>query len=139
MFHLRRVALQVVILVLLLASAQAFASRAGAGAEWCDTDPLVLIRTPHGALVPVFVNTGAQGVLHQPAVLLASMTYTVSPAPGGGTLVHLSVVVPDDLIASSFPTRTVASTGPLGTGRIYHSSYGVSGEAMMLVFTLGIP
>src|SRR2546423_611351 len=79
MERLRRIVVAVVLGCCLLLSAQLAAPGASAGAQWCDTDPVVVIITPSGVLVPLFVNNGAQGVEHQPAVLLASMPYTVTP------------------------------------------------------------
>lgn len=130
------------LLVIPLAFALLFAGAAApaAAAEWCDTDPLVLIATPGGALVPVYVTTGALGVEHLPAVLAASIAYTAQPvASGTATLVHLEVVVPDDAFDAHFPTRTVASTGPLATGTIYASAEGFSGTRMATTFTLDVP
>lgn len=111
-----------------------------AAAEWCDTDPLVLIQTPGGMLVPVFVTSGALGIEHQSAVLLVHMDYSTEAVEGGtATLVHLDVIVPDDLLDKHFPTRTVASTGPLATGTIYARASGYSGQAMTLTFKLNVP
>jgi hypothetical protein len=137
MERLRRIVVAVVLGCCLLLSAQLAAPGASAGAQWCDTDPVVVIITPSGVLVPLFVNNGAQGVEHQPAVLLASMPYTVTPVDGG-TEVHLNVTVPNDLFARGFPTRSVVSTGPLGTGTVYATAYGVSGKPMQLTFTLDV-
>jgi hypothetical protein len=121
---------------LILALAPASAS----AAEWCDTDPLVLIKTPGGALVPVYVTSGALGTEHLPAVLLASIAYSTDAGAGGtATIVHLTVMVPGDLLDSHFPTRTVASTGPLATGAIYASATGYSGQIMRLTFGLDVP
>ena len=126
--------------VSLLAAAPVWTPATLAGAQWCDTDPLVLIETPGGATVPVYVTNGALGTEHLPAVLLAAMTYTASPTDGGSaTLVKLDVVVPDDEFASHFPTRSVASTSPMATGAIYASTTGYSGEVMRLVFKLDVP
>ena len=137
MERLRRVVAAVVLGCCLLLTAQLTAPSASAGAQWCDTDPVVVIVTPGGALVPLFVNNGAQGAVHLPAVLLARMPYTVAPI-AGGTEVHLSVTVPNDLFAKGFPTRSVVSTGPLGTGTIHAAAYGVSGQPMLLTFTLDV-
>lgn len=110
-----------------------------AGAEWCDTDPLVVIRTPRGMLVPVYVTSGALGIEHQPAVLLAAIDYTVKSLGVSGTQVRMTVRVPDDAFATSFPTRTVASSGPFATGIVYDRADGVSGEDMVMTFTLDVP
>jgi hypothetical protein len=119
------------------------ASPARAGAEWCDTDPLVLVRTPAGNLVPVFTLVGAQGTEHLAAALAASLLYTAATteeAPGGrATRVTLSVLVPDDLAGRTFPVRAAASTGPLASGIVYAAATGVSGRALTLNFTLAVP
>ncbi len=103
--------------------------------QWCDNDPPVVIRTPGGALVTVYVTNGALGVQHLPAVELASIATDVSPA-GGGTRVRMRVLVPDDPFASGFPTRTVVSTGPFATGTIHARASGSSGQPMAMTFTL---
>jgi hypothetical protein len=122
------------------AIALALAPARAAAAEWCDTDPLVLINTPGGALVPVYVTNGALGAEHLAAVQLANMTYSVQPtANGSATLVHLNVVIPNDVFATHFATRSVASSGPLATGTLYDSASGFSGQAMTLTFTLDVP
>ncbi len=111
-----------------------------AAEEWCDTDPLVLIVTPGGAVVPVYVTTGALGTAHQPATVAAVITYSARPTGDAlGTIVQLSVAVPDDAFGRGFATRTVASTGPLGTGTIYGRASGASGGPMALTFTLDTP
>jgi hypothetical protein len=118
----------------------AFAPARVAAAEWCDTDPLVLITTPGGAVVPVYVTNGALGAEHLATVQLAAMTYTTQPtANGRATLVHLDVRIPDDVFASHFATRSVASSGPLATGDIYANASGFSGQTMTLTFTLNVP
>ena len=111
-----------------------------AAAEWCDTDPLILVETPGGALVPIFVTTGALGVEHLLAATLATIHYTAVPAAqSGATDVEIRVLVSGDIFDDRFPTRTVASTGPLGTGAIYARDEGRSGKAMVMRFTLPTP
>jgi hypothetical protein len=116
---------------------------AKAGAEWCDTDPLVLVQTPGGAIVPVFILVGAQGLEHLPAALAASLlatSHTVETTLGGrATDVTLQVTVPDDLFARGFPTRATVSSGPLGSGKIHAKAEGKSGTTMILRFTLPVP
>jgi hypothetical protein len=113
---------------------------AGAGEEWCETDPVVAVRTPAGNVVPVFVLTGAAGLEHLPAAQAASYAYTVQSLAGGAaTRVRLEVRVPTVPVGAPFPTRATASTGPLGTGTVLDSATGSSGEAMRLTFTLGVP
>ena len=111
-----------------------------AAAEWCDTDPLIVVVTPGGTLVPIFVTNGALGIEHLLAATLASIGYTAVPgAQPGATDVEIRVLVQDDLFGEHFPTRTVASTGPLGTGAIYARAESRSGQAMVMRFTLPIP
>src|SRR5688500_14139520 len=109
----------------------------GASAEWCEFDPLVLVVTPGGAIVPVFVTNGAQGLEHLLAAQLAEMRHTVYPdKSGAATLVRLQVLIRGDLFGKDFPTRSTASTGPLATGTILARASGVSGETMVLIFVL---
>lgn len=134
---MRRVLAAGVVAMVLLS---AIAPSASAIAVWCDQDPLVLVETPHGVLVPVYVTSGALGIEHLPAVLLAAISYSVKPTDSGrATLVQMDVVVPDDAFGSHFQTRVTASTGPMATGTIYDITYGYSGEVMRLVFKLDIP
>ncbi|HEX2033572.1 MAG TPA: hypothetical protein VHS99_05255 [Chloroflexota bacterium] len=112
---------------------------AGAGAEWCECDPLVVVATPGGALVPVFVTNAGLGLLHLAAVQLAQLTYTVTPVPNGQqTQVNLRVLIPNDLFGE-FPTRSTASSGPLRTGTIYATAQGHCGQPLHLTFTLNVP
>ncbi len=134
---MRRFLLAVIMVVALLST---LAPGTSAGAKWCEEDPLVLIETPGGSTVPVYVTIGALGTEHLVAVLLATISYTAKPTDGGrGTQVHLDVVVPDDAFGSHFETRAAASTGPMVTGTIYDTTYGYSGEVMRLVFKLDVP
>src|SRR5689334_1446889 len=98
---------------------------------WCDGDPVVAIVTAGGAIVPLFVTSSGLGVQHLPAVLLAAISYTTEATDGGtATLVKLRVVVPGDLFDQHFATRSVVSTGPLGTGTVHGSTSGFSGDVM---------
>ena len=114
-----------------------------AAAEWCDTDPLVLITTPGGNIVPVYVLVSAAGIEHLPAVQVASILYTTvavaARAGGQATRVTLTVTVPDDAFATGFPTRATASSGPLASGTVYDQTYGTSGRPMTLRFTPPLP
>lgn len=131
------------IVLVLLGAFLGPAAPARAAAEWCDTDPLLLIRTPGGQLVPVFILVGAQGAEHLPAAqaasLLATSDATEATAGGRATRVTVTVVVPNDPFGQGFPTRAAASTGPLGTGTVYATAERVAGAPMTLRFTLAIP
>lgn len=113
---------------------------ADASAQWCEEDPLVVIQTPGGSLVPLYVTNGALGAEHLPAVLAAGIGYTVkSVESGGATLVKVQVQVPDDLYGYQFETRSTVSTGPLKTGAIYATTQGFSSQVMQLEFKLQTP
>jgi len=108
--------------------------------EWCDTDPLLVIRTPGGSLVPVYVNTGARGVEHLVAAQTARLAYSASTIPGTtATKVKLTVLVSPDVFGSSFETRAGVSTGPFQTGTVFATGSGHSGDPMNLQFALPIP
>jgi hypothetical protein len=109
-----------------------------AGDQWCETDPLVGVRTPAGTLVPLFVTTEARGLEYLPYVLLASITSSSSQA-GGGTNVQVSVTVPSGPFLPRFETRSTVSTGPLKTGAVLASTSGYSQRAMNLQFRLDVP
>ena len=112
-------------------------------AEWCDTDPLLLIRTPDGGVVTAYLLVGALGAQHLPAALAASLLAAAEPleATEGGRAMRVTatITVPDDLFASGFPTRAIVSSGPLGTGTVYAHVEGTSGAPMRLRFTLPTP
>ena len=108
--------------------------------EWCDSDPILLIRTPAGNLVPVYYLTGVQGTTNLVGGLLGNLSasYTVEPAKGG-TRVAVRVTVPNGLLGATYATRLKASSGPLGTGTVYGATTGTSGEAMQVQFSLPVP
>ncbi len=131
------------LVAVLLVAALGPVAPARAAAEWCDTDPLLLIVTPGGTVVPVFILVGARGAEHlaaaQGASLLATSGTAEATAGGRATRVTVTVSVPNDPFGDNFPTRAAAGAGPLGTGIVYASSSGVSGASMTLRFTLPIP
>ncbi len=110
---------------------------ASAGEQWCEDDPLVVITTPGGAQVPIYVTSAALGLDHLPAVQQATISYTAKAA-GSSTLVQMNVTIPDDLFDSHFATRTTASTGPLATGTVLATASGFSGAAMNMQFMLDV-
>ncbi len=114
---------------------------AGAGDEWCESDPVVPVTTPKGNVLVVYVLTGAAGMEHLPAVLAAEYRYTATAARGGtSTLVELDVLVPAGVTGGGpFATRSAASTGPLKSGTLLASTTGWSGKPMRLRFELGVP
>ena len=130
-----------VAMVLALLPAVTLAPAASAASdEWCDLDPIVVIRTPGGNLVPLYHTDGVQGLKHQPALLVAKVSYTVQPVDGGQkTLVTMDVTLPEGLWGRDFATRTVISTGPMGTLRVLGRAQGQSGRPMRVQFTLDTP
>jgi hypothetical protein len=123
-----------------LVLALALVPAAAASAEWCEYDPLVVISTPGGATVPVYVTSGALGTEHLAAVMSAAISYSATSAEGGeATVVRMTVLIPDDEFASHFATRSVVSTGPLKTGLLLAEATGFSGQAMPLQFKLAVP
>ena len=133
------------LVIALVVSVAIFGStpRAVGAAEWCDTDPVLVIETPGGALVTVYLLVGALGAEHLPAAqaasLLAANETVKSVAGGQATRVTVTVTVPDDPFASGFPTRATVSSLPLGSGVVYDATEGTSGAPMTLRFTLPIP
>jgi hypothetical protein len=106
---------------------------------WCDTDPILVIHTPAGSLVPVYVDVGAQSLLFTPDTLLGSLVLSysaISTSGGAGTKVTVVVTVPPSLLNPSFATRATVSTGAFGTGTIYATASGVSGDPMTSKFQL---
>ena len=113
---------------------------AQAGEQWCETDPLVVITTPGGALVPVCVTNGAAGLEHLLLVQLAEMSYTAARVDGTkATLVKLLVTVPTGWGGQRFATSSVVSTGPFKTGMVLGAATGQSGKPMRIEFKLGTP
>jgi hypothetical protein len=112
----------------------------GASEEWCEYDPVVLVTTPGGIPVPVYLLVGAAGVEHLPLVIAAQHSYVIEAGGGGrATQVRLQVLVPNRLDGGVFATRVTASTGPLGTGTILGTTTGTSGSPMTLRFKLDVP
>lgn len=114
--------------------------KAAAIAVWCEDDPPVVIETPAGGLVTVWVTNGVLGVEHLPAAQLARISYSVESISGGtATRVTMGVVIPGDLFASRFATRSVVSTLPARGGTVLADADGHSGESMRLKFVLDVP
>lgn len=106
---------------------------------WCDTDPPVIITTPAGNHVVVYVFDG--GPVQEAAYLLTpTVSYSVqSTANGTATGVHLTVLVQSDSLTGSYAMTSQVWSGPGGTGIKYAEGSGVSGTAVPLHFTLNTP
>lgn len=115
------------------------ASVAMASDGWCDTDPILVIQTPAGRPVPVYVDVGAQSLLVSPNTLLGSivLSYTAVPTRDAeATSVTAVIRVPPSALEPSFATRNIISTGAFGTGTIYAYAPGRSGNPTALTFSL---
>ncbi len=110
---------------------------ANACATYCEWDPVVLIVTPGGHVVPVFDSVWTQYPT-QLGVPLES--YTVSRAYRNGTpvtIVDMKIYVAAGLLFK-FPTTDEVTTGLLGSGTVLASAYGSSGTPVELKFTLPV-
>jgi hypothetical protein len=129
------VAVSVVLLLLTGSVRDSYASE-----EWCEYDPVVLVTTPGGSIIPVYLLIGAAGLENLPLVTAAQHSRIVEPTDmGRATLVQLEVLVPRRLGGGTFATRVTASTGVHATGTILDTETGLSGEPMPLKFKLGVP
>jgi hypothetical protein len=116
------------------------AGDASAGLQWCEADPAVVIATPRGSTVVVYLTNGVEGVQRAPSALTAETSYTAEPTPDGqGTHVHLFVLTRSYAFDSDFAVYSVASSGPSKTGTIYDAAEGRSDTPVELVFDLPVP
>lgn len=124
------------LLVIMLAGAtQAPVALASDG--WCDTDPILVIHTPAGRLVPVYVMVGAKSLLFTPNTLLGSLVLSYTAVPSGNgptTRVTIGITVPASPLVQSFATRDTVSTGAFGAGTVYAYATGVSGSKTTVSF-----
>lgn len=136
---MRRVLLSVVAVVFLFAMQ---ITPSDAAAEWCEHDPLVILTTPQGATVEVWVTTYAQGTQYAANLDRAIITYVAIPtrtADGRGTRFELFVVVPEGPRDPRFKTKAVLSSDPHATGTIYDTAEGWSNRPMRLTFEVALP
>jgi hypothetical protein len=128
-------------------------------ADWCEDDPLVVIKTPTGKQLPLHVTNYAEGLENQPYLALVPDNQEVSnpwiswtvvqskkkglKAPAGtiaGAVlwdVVISVTIqttPGD--GKRFRTKTVASSGEFGRGTVYGEARGVANRIMELRFSI---
>jgi hypothetical protein len=137
--NVRRLWLGLVAGVLLLAGIAVPASPALAGDTWCDVDPPVILLTPAGNLVIVYV-TDSGPLLHTASLLLPRITSNVQPANNGtATDVTLTVTVPNDLLGSHYGVASEVWSGPLRLGTRYARQTGYAGEPLQLHFTVNVP
>ncbi len=129
-----------VLVAVALAAGLLLSSPASAGAwvTYCDWDPLVLIVTPAGHVVPVYDSVWTASPLDLGVPLesyTVSRVYTEDGQPM--TDVHMTISVPTGLLLS-YRTKVMVASGLLGTGTIYAWQYGYSGTPAHLKFTLPV-
>jgi hypothetical protein len=130
-----------VVVAAAMAAGLLFASptSAGAWATFCDWDPLIVVVTPSGHIVPVYASVWTSTPLDLGLPLAsytASRTYDLAGRPH--TAVDMTISVPSGLLFR-FNTYNMATSGLLGTGTVYASKYGTSGTPVHLKFTLAQP
>ena len=111
---------------------------AGAWLTYCDWDPIVLIVTPAGHVVPVYdsVWTSSPLDLGVPTEsYTVSRTYDSSGRPQ--TAVAMTITVPTGLLLR-YTTEDMVTSGLLGSGTVYAWQYGTSGTPVHLKFTLPV-
>lgn len=124
-----------------LAAGIIVASPASAGAfmTYCDWDPLVLIVTPSGHIVPVYDSVWTSSLLDL-GLPLESYTVTRVYDRSGNphTAVDVTISVPTGLLFR-YSTYDEVTTGLLGSGTVLALANGTSGTPVHLKFTLSQP
>ena len=112
--------------------------QAGAWFAFCDWDPLVLIVTPAGHVVPVYDSVWTASPLDLGVPLESYTTARVYDAQNHPeTAVDLAITVPTGLLFRYNVTDEVTS-GLLGSGTVYAVKSGTSGTPVHLKFVLRI-
>lgn len=112
---------------------------AGAWSTYCDWDPLVLVVTPSGHIVPVYDSVWTPNLLDLGVPLesyTVSRTYSRHGEPE--TLVDMTISVPTGLLFR-YPTTDEVTSGLLGSGTVYARASGYSGTPVHLKFVLNTP
>jgi hypothetical protein len=108
----------------------------GAWFAVCDWDPLVLIVTPAGHVVPVYDSVWTPSVLDLGVPLESYKTSRVFDAQGRPeTAVDMTIYVPTGLLLR-FPVNDMVTSGLLGSGTLYAARSGTSGTPVHLYFVL---
>ncbi len=128
-----------VMLAAVLAAGVLVASAVGASAcaTYCDWDPLVLVVTPGGNVVPVYDSVWTSTPLD---LGLPTETYTTQRVWHAGTPmteVEVTIYVPAGLLFN-FATYDQVTTGLLGSGSVLAGGWGTSGKPVSLKFLLPI-
>lgn len=120
-----------------LATGALLAAPASAGAfiTWCDWDPLVLVVTPGGHVVPVYDSVWTSSPIDLGLPLESYSATRVYVAGRPETAVDMAIFVPTGLLLSYSLTDEV-TTGLLGSGTVLAHANGTSGQTVHLKFTL---
>jgi hypothetical protein len=111
---------------------------AGAWATYCDWDPLVLVVTPSGHVVPVYDSVWTSSLVDLGLPLESYTTSRVYDASGSPeTAVDMEIYVPTGLLFR-YQVHDMVTSGLLGTGTVYAQENGTSGSAVHLKFVLPI-
>ena len=127
-----------VLLAAMLAAGVVVASptAAGAWATYCDWDPLVLIVTPAGHVVPVYDSVWTSSLLDLGIPLESYTTSRVYGTRGQPeTAVTMTISVPTGLLFQ-YATTDEVTTGLLGSGTVLAKKSGTSGTPVQLKFIL---
>jgi hypothetical protein len=109
---------------------------AGAWATYCDWDPVVLIVTPGGHVVPVYDSVWTSSPLDLGVPLASYTTARAYDAAGKPvTVVNMTISVPTGLLFR-YATIDEVTTGLLGSGTVLARKSGTSGKPVHLTFTL---
>ena len=103
---------------------------------YCDWDPLVLVVTPSGHIVPVYDSVWTSSLLNLGVPLesyTAKRVYTSSGRPA--TAVDMAITTPTGLLFR-YSYLAQVTTGLLGSGTVLAYAYGTSGSSTHLKFVL---
>jgi hypothetical protein len=102
----------------------------------------MLLTTPHGNTLLVYITQAGQGLQHLVDLEAATLSYASSSTnrPDGpgelATVFHVSVTIPNDPVDGSFAAMVTVSSGPMASGAIYATASGSSGTTFTLTFTV---
>ena len=112
------------------------AAPAAAWATSCDWDPIVLVVTPAGHIVPVYDSVWTAPGLNIGLPLEGYTTSRAYDAAGNPvTDVDMAIWVPAGLLFR-FQTTDMVTSGLLGSGHVYGATTGWSGQTLHIKFTL---
>lgn len=135
---LRRLVVTAALALVPFAGAAAAVPAVAQADDFCTVDPAVTITTPQGNVVTVYLNVGAHGLVHLPALqAVQESAVTVEAAHRNSTEVRLDVFVPADSTGRFNYVASVSSKAD-GAGTIYVSKQAKAGSIRELEFTLNV-